>query len=65
MSLKLILAAFGLWLFFEGAIYAVAPDSMRKMAAMMSKMPRNQIVMSGLFAAVFGAGLFIIALKAA
>ncbi len=65
MSFKLILAAFGLWLFFEGAIYAIAPDSMRKMAALMAKMPRNQIVMSGLGSAVFGAGLVIIVLKAA
>lgn len=65
MSLKLLLAAFGLMLFFEGAIYAIAPDFMRKMSAMMSKLPRHDITITGLITAAAGAVLVMLALKAA
>ena len=59
----IILAAIGLWLFLEGAAYAVAPDFMRRMAAFLAQQPSRDIAFAGLGSAVLGAILIIIAVQ--
>ncbi|KJS36538.1 MAG: hypothetical protein VR74_11845 [Hyphomonas sp. BRH_c22] len=61
----LILAAAGIWFFLEGAIYAIAPDFMRRMAARLAEMPSRDIAFAGLASAVIGAALLVFAVRAA
>ncbi len=61
MTLQMILAGIGIWLFVEGAIYAVAPDFMRRMAAFLARMPAREIALAGIGSAAVGAILMIIA----
>lgn len=64
MSLTvLILAGIGMWLLIEGAIYAIAPDFMRRMGAMLSQMDAKEIAISGLFSAGLGVGLIYLATR--
>jgi len=51
----LLLAAFGLMLVFEGLAYALAPDMMKRMAAMVSALSPEDLRRSGLMAAIIGA----------
>lgn len=50
----LLLAAVGLVLVFEGLGYAAAPDFMKKMAARISQMGRDDVQRAGLVAATIG-----------
>jgi uncharacterized protein YjeT (DUF2065 family) len=61
----LILAAAGIWFFLEGAIYAIAPDFMRRMAERLAEMPSRDIAFAGLASAVIGAALLVFAVRAA
>lgn len=61
--LALLLAGIGLWMFLEGAAYAVAPDFMRRLAAFLTTMGPREIAMSGLVSAIMGAILVIIAVR--
>jgi len=63
--LYLMLAAAGLWFFLEGAIYAIAPDFMRRMAARLAEMPSRDVAFAGLASAVFGALLVVFAVRGA
>ena len=65
MSFCIILAALGLWLFLEGAIYAVAPDFMRRMAARLAEIPSREVAFAGLVSAVIGAVILVFAVRAA
>ena len=62
-TLALVLAGIGIWMFLEGAAYAVAPDFMRRLAAFLAGMSPREIALSGLSSAIFGAILFIIAVR--
>lgn len=53
----LLLAGIGLALLFEGIAYAMAPDAMKRMAAMVRDMPPEELRRAGLIAAVIGAFL--------
>ncbi|KCZ52983.1 DUF2065 domain-containing protein [Hyphomonas pacifica] len=63
MTLKLILIGIGFWFFFEGAIYAVAPEFMRRMADYLSRMPGREIALAGIGSAAIGAILIVIAVR--
>lgn len=63
MSLKLLLAAIGLWLFFEGVVYAAAPDFMRRMAEFLSRMSSRDVALAGVGSAAIGAILIVIAVR--
>lgn len=64
-NLYLILAAAGIWFFLEGAVYAIAPDFMRRMAARIAEMPSRDVAFAGLASAVIGAALLVFAVRAA
>lgn len=49
-----IFLAIGLVLFFEGALYALFPDGMKKMMQTMLQLPSASIRIYGLIAAVAG-----------
>ncbi len=63
MSFQLLLAGLGLWLLIEGAIYAVAPDFMRRMAALLAAMSSKDIAVAGLGSAGLGAICMVIAVR--
>jgi len=52
-----LLAAFGLMLVIEGALYALFPDAMRRAMAMMLSMDEMQIRISAVVTAVAGLAL--------
>ena len=52
--LELILLAFALVLFFEGALYALFPDGMKRMMVSVLQMPSNNLRITGVVAAVIG-----------
>lgn len=51
-----LLTALGLVLVLEGLCYAVAPDGMRRLAALAAEMPAGQLRIAGLAAAALGVG---------
>ena len=51
----LLLAALGLMLVFEGLAYALAPDMMKRMTAMIASLSPEDLRRSGLMAAIIGA----------
>jgi uncharacterized protein YjeT (DUF2065 family) len=59
----LILAGIGIWLLFEGAIYAIAPDFMKQMSARIQQMDAKDIAVSGLLSAGFGVGVLYLAMQ--
>lgn len=60
-----VLAGIGIWLLIEGSLCALAPDFMRRVGEMLSRVPARDLALSGLLAAAVGAGLLIIAVRAA
>jgi len=52
--LTIILAGIGLWFLMEGAIYATAPDAMKRFGAWLSEMPEGTIRQSGLWSMAIG-----------
>ncbi|HPE48514.1 MAG TPA: DUF2065 domain-containing protein [Hyphomonas sp.] len=61
----LLLAGFGMWLFLEGAVYAIAPDAMRRMAVMLAQLSTRELTMAGLIGAAIGAGIVWVAVQLA
>lgn len=59
----LLLAAFGLMLVFEGLAYALAPDMMKRMAAMIASLSPEDLRRSGLMAAIIGALLAYVVVR--
>ncbi|MDG1824658.1 MAG: DUF2065 domain-containing protein [Henriciella sp.] len=50
----IILAGLGLWFLLEGAMYAAAPDAMKKFGEWLSNMPDASVRQSGLWSMAFG-----------
>ena len=61
--MTVILVALGLLLAVEGLLYAIIPEFMKKMAAMLIAASTDQLRQSGIMAAAFGAVLIYIAAK--
>ena len=53
--ITIMLAGIGLWFLLEGAIYAGAPDAMKRFGAWLSKLPEVTIRQSGLWSMAIGA----------
>jgi uncharacterized protein len=49
-----LITALGLAMVIEGVLYALFPDAMRRMMAIVLGQPQNQIRAAGLFAAALG-----------
>ena len=49
-----LLTAIGLMFMLEGISYALFPDGMRRMMAMLQKLPPQQLRTAGLVVAIFG-----------
>lgn len=52
--LTIILAGIGLWFLIEGAIYAIAPDAMKRFGAFLTQLPDATIRQSGLWSMAIG-----------
>lgn len=52
--LTVLLAGLGLWFLIEGALYAGAPDAMKRFSAMISSLPEASIRQSGLLSMALG-----------
>ncbi len=63
--LTVLLAGVGVWIFLEGAAYAVAPDLMRKLAEELSRLPPRELALAGLAAAFVGAGIVFMSVRMA
>lgn len=62
MTLPLILlAGVGMWFLLEGAAYAVAPDFMRRLAAMVTQLSTRELTMAGLAGGAVGIALIWLA----
>ncbi len=61
----ILLAGAGLWLLVEGALVALAPDTVRRITRLISETPPRELILSGLGAAALGALLLTIAVNAA
>lgn len=61
--LAILLAGLGLWLLIEGALYAFAPDAMKRFMAMLAELPIGDIRQSGLLSMALGGILFVIMLR--
>lgn len=58
-----VILALGLLFAVEGLLYALAPNFMKRMAAMLLSLPEDQIRQSGILAAGLGAVIIFIAAK--
>lgn len=63
MTWEVLLAAFGLWFALEGLLYAAAPETMRRMAAWLARMPIESIRSGGIWSAILGLILFYAAVR--
>lgn len=61
----ILLAGAGLWLLVEGALVALAPDTVRRLTRLVSETPPRELILAGLGAAAIGAVLLTIAVTAA
>lgn len=52
---QILLCGLGLWLFLEGAMYAAAPDAMKRFGEWLAAMPESTIRQSGLWSMGIGA----------
>ena len=63
MSWQVLIAAIGLWFALEGILYAAAPDTMRRMAEWVARMPVEAVRNGGIWSAVLGLVLFYAAIR--
>jgi uncharacterized protein YjeT (DUF2065 family) len=63
--LTILLAGIGLWLLVEGALVALAPEVMRRIAARLAATPASDLVWAGLGAALLGGALVTLAVRTA
>ncbi|MEO1662222.1 MAG: DUF2065 domain-containing protein [Pseudomonadota bacterium] len=61
--LTILLAGIGLWFFIEGALYAGAPDAMKRFGAWLSELPEATIRQSGLWSMAIGALLLYVMVR--
>lgn len=59
----IILAGIGLWFLLEGAMYAAAPEAMRRFGAWLSSLPESAVRQSGLLSMGIGALILYIMLR--
>ncbi|MEM6534587.1 MAG: DUF2065 domain-containing protein [Pseudomonadota bacterium] len=52
--LAVLLAGLGLWFLLEGALYAAAPDAMKRFGALISQLPETSVRQSGLLSMALG-----------
>ncbi len=52
-----LIAAIGLAITIEGALYALFPEAMKRMIAVVLTQPSHHMRLAGLMAAVFGVGI--------
>ena len=63
MTWQIILAAIGLWFALEGILYAAAPETMRRMAEWLSRLPTESVRSGGSWSAILGLVLFYAAIR--
>ncbi|MDP1556930.1 MAG: DUF2065 family protein [Hyphomonas sp.] len=63
--LTVLLAGIGVWFLAEGAMCALAPDFMRRLAVRLAAIPARDLALLGLGAAAVGALLVTIAVRTA
>ena len=63
MSWQVLLAAVGLWFALEGLLYAIAPETMRRMGEWLSRMPLDAVRSGGIWSAILGLILFYCAVR--
>jgi len=61
----ILLAGAGLWFLVEGALVALAPDTVRRITRLISDTPPRELIFAGLGAAALGALLLTIAVTTA
>ena len=61
--LTIILAGIGLWFLIEGAIYAGAPNAMKRFGAWLSAMPESSIRQSGMWSMAIGGILLYVMVR--
>ncbi len=59
----ILLAGLGLWFLLEGAMYAGAPDLMKRFGAWLAEMPEETIRQSGLWSMAIGGLLLYVMLR--
>ena len=61
--LTIILAGIGLWFLLEGAIYAGAPEAMKRFGAWLAEMPEATIRQSGFLSMAIGGLLLYVMIR--
>ena len=61
--LTIILAGIGVWFLLEGAIYAIAPDAMKRFGAWLTELPEGTIRQSGLWSMAIGGILLYVMVR--
>lgn len=61
--LTIIVAGIGVWFLLEGAIYAAAPDAMKRFGAWLTDLPEGTIRQSGLWSMAIGGILLYVMVR--
>ncbi|MEM7768124.1 MAG: DUF2065 domain-containing protein [Pseudomonadota bacterium] len=59
----LVLSAIGLWFVIEGALYALAPDSLRRFLGWVAQMPVSDLRQAGVWTAALGALMLYVGMR--
>ena len=59
----IVLAGVGLWFLLEGAMYAAAPDAMKRFGEWLSSLPEAAVRQSGLLSMAIGALILYVMLR--
>lgn len=59
----IILAGVGMWLLAEGLLYAGAPDLLRRLGVLLSRLTTEEVRSAGLWSAALGALILYIAVR--
>lgn len=59
----ILLAGVGVWLLAEGLLYAGAPDLLRRLGVLLSRLTRDEVRSAGLWSAALGALILYAALR--
>lgn len=61
--LMIVLAGIGLWFLIEGAMYALAPEAMKKFGDWLSQLPESSIRQAGIFSMLLGAVMLYVVIR--